>query len=48
MKAEQAKVVQDSNIFVVNKIRSLEIDFYSSWYMAFGNQALVIAGMCVS
>ena len=44
LKAEQGKVIQDSNMFVLNKIRALEIDFYSSWYMAFGNQALVIAG----
>ena len=44
IRAEQGKVIQDTNIFVVNRIRTLEIDFYSSWYLAFGNQALVIAG----
>jgi hypothetical protein len=48
IKAGQNAVVQNTNSFLVQEIRALELNYYSSWYMAFGNQAILLAGFVLS
>ena len=48
IKAGQSAVIQNTNSFLVQQIRALELNYYSSWYMAFGNQAIILAGFVLS
>lgn len=48
IKAGQSAVIQNTNSFLVQQIRALELNYYSSWYMAFGNQAILLAGFVLS
>ena len=48
IQAEQNALLQDTSNFIAINIRAAELNYYSTWYMSFGNQAILLAGFVLS